>query len=1215
MYFDTSEKVTRFLRAKTGRPSDLLVVAQALISGDLDIYLPQKEVVLLDWWFDFVGNKKNALARCNKDYWNLLSTIWTSLKEDQETLSRVYLSHNFLTIFSDTLHDLTKLKLEETSETQVQELILAIANAIKTLGMSNLWFRIPSDSANVMIFSFLKTIEFLHINYFSLLEQECSISLTQQISNVLQATLYGTSDLRKLSTTFNSKCLGIAFITLGYDLPESIHSTIKSTVSVLQYDKEQETSDIDFTALSPDNISIRDKSITVRSIVEFYSIICAKAPQKAPNAFFSLTKLYPDTLKQLIKVAGEYQIKIKTESLISLVDTHLSNSNQIDWEFLELILDLESSVLTEENRMIKLLSTKSPSTESFNSFSKAFIKYYAEARELVQFILSWKNHILDGSPWCGNEVLNCLSLHIKSLSTHQLKGLMSSLVQPIQENGNGESSSQIFTPIIAVIMSFFLQQSPPAAVLYEPLFVVIDSDLFIDSELAWYAKYLILSLNSAIVSRKSASLLKQVKHIKYGLEKDSSDKLCLYVMQIIFRIREFSEVEKFDHIVKKILKHIGKKVENPEEFLQIINQRWLLVVNNCFDNENKERLVGLFAQFQESFQKLCSNEVFYEQRHLSKIVVTQIASELEKENIDLLRYKLLSIMPMEIVRRENRAKILTMLTNTPIDTDSLNNQVFIRTAIVRFLEYPTISTDIETKPHQLRDYFTAVDKIASDQLETITRSACERVIGYHALNYKNQEISEKYLKNLIDHEISFLNNLKPNKPLSSSKQKALDFSCLVAAVAPVEIVASAGLNDLLISVLLAQLQNTKSSIAVSLQQSILILRNLDRISSLSEKLNESTTLHSILGGYVSHAILELKNNELEVNSRQLLAYCFQLLARTSVSAVDIETVIALYTIVCEHGIEVDESILPKKLLSLNDTDFTAYLGSIVSECFNHPTSTFPYFKTAKVFASTADNSLHPSSIEQFIRLISLALSNGRSFDKKSLLTFFDLINLLLKDKTWIITQYALELIIAAITELSSEGPELAVGGNQDDAFVAATCVLSSILLFHRHRLAGRYFLITKVFSVFLTALANPRHALSSTRFSYVPKNLNLACELQLTEKSAAAYSRLLDNLCEPPIQAIRERGGKSNLTSASTLAKRQVSKFVGILLLNYVRLTLQTGFTGPIKKALTPGFYLVFDVLGEEKLRAANFLLDSNSRPYFKTLYEDFMSHGKWKND
>lgn len=1195
------------------------MVAKALSAGDLKIYLPQKEVVLLEWWFDFMVNKKNSSARCNPDYWKLLAEGWTRLQDDPETLSRIYLSHNFLGILSDTLSDLIKISPGEFSEEKVQVLILSIASAIKTLGTSSLWFRVSSDTANAIIFSFLKTIEYLNLNFPNLLHDNSTLLLTTEVFNVIQATLYGTSELKKMSASFNPKCLGIAFLTLGYDLPEEIHSAIKSAVLVLICEKEQDTTDIDFKLISPEKLGLQNvnqNSEILQSVLHFYSIICVKTPKKAPQAFFNLTQLYPVCVKQLIKVAGEYQIKISAEFLNALVDKALENIRTVNWELMELILELDSTVLTEEHRSIKILSIKSNSTSEFTSFAKALIKYYAEARELTSFMMSWKSHIANNSPWYTDEVLQHLAIHIKSLSTHQMKSLLSFLVKPLKAHKIKESAAQLYTPIIPVVMSFFLQQSPPATVLYEFLFDILNSTHNSDSELFWHSKYLILSLNAVVVQRSAETILKQAKEIKYGLEKEGTDTLVLQVMQIIFRIREIVPVEKFDSICKKILKHIGKKAKDPELFLQVINNRWLLVANSCFDQENRDRLIGLFMQYDQCFQGLCQNEVFYEQTNLSRIVVTEIASEIDKKQaVDLARSKLLSTLPMEIVRRDNRVKILTMLASTTFDESSLQHQIYIRTAIVRFLEHPTVSTDFETKPAILRNYFTALSKIDNDPLETATRRACDRVILYHAANYKTQELSANFLKGLIDHELDFLNKLKPNKSLSSSKQKALDFSCVVATSAPTDMMVSTGLGESLIKVLLNQLENSKASISESSQQSLLILRNLDHLSAMTSALSELTSLHSLLGGYVVHALKDLKESEPGLHSQQILIHCFQILVRTSVSSVEIEVVVALFTVLCEYDIQVEESILLSKLAQLEDAEFTNMFSLVVSDTFAESLSPFSYFKTATVFASAADMKLHPSCVEHIIRLIACTVSNSESLDAKSFLVFLDFLDLLLKDKTWIITQYALELVIAAITRLSIDGPELEVEGDQDEVFTAVTRVLSSVLLFHRHRLNSRYFLLTKVFSALLTALAIPRHSMSSTRFSRIPKSLSVACEHQITEKSAVAYSRLLENLCEPPIQSIRERGGRSNLTSASTVAKRQVSKFIGILLINYIRLTLQTGFSGPIKKGLTPGFYLVFDILGEEKLRNANYLLDANSRPYFKTLYEDYMSHGKWKND
>lgn len=1208
--------MTKFINGKDTNPEDLLPVAKALNDGDLDIYFPQKNVFLLNWVLTYLGNNKRTHARIDVEFWRLLCTVWASLRDDEETISRLYLNKNFLGTLSKTLEEISVTSTNIFDDNKLDTLINGLAEAVQMIGTANLWFKCPSDIANGLLLGLFKLINHIHINFSFVLVSSSVTLLTQQIFNVLQATLFGVGDLQKISAAFNTKALPTAFVILGYDLPQPVFDHIKSAVEILLFDKSDSKFN-PFASVAPTNDLIKkaiqaEKDLVDNSAVKFFSIVSQKFPAKGANAFTELSQFYPDSTKLLLRAAKEYQIKIETESLAKLVDNMLKNLD-IEWEFLESILDLESTVVIQDTRFVKLMSTKCKVTPSFVSFAKAVIKYFAEARELVQFILNWKSHISDNSPWCNDEVLDFISFYVKSLSTHQLKGLLKQLIEPVESGKTKQSAAQLFLPIVTVVMSFFRHHTPPSETLYGVLTDVLVSKTLSESEFLWRTKYLILSLNSDMVKNSSKKILKQIKKISFSSK--TNDGVCFYAMQILFRIREFTEIEDFNETVKDIIKYIEKKSKSPEKYLNAINNRWLLVTNHCFNDENMLNLISIYMKYENEFQNLCLNEVFYEQRKLARKVITQIASELTAKNhVTIYRSKFLSFMPMEIVKRENRAAIMNTLTGVPFNKKDLELHTYIRTTINRFLSNPSLTTEIETKPDTLRDYFVAISKVNDEKLYAVTRSGCEKLINYHASS-KNQEGSIKFIEDLIAYETKFLKGLKIGKPLSASKLGALDFSCLVAIVGPSDMIASSGLDDILITVLLEQLEKTKSTISESWEQSISILRNLDEIWAINNKIKKLPDLQIIIGAYVSYAIKDIQTNQNNLQTQQILTHCFQILARSSNGFIEIETVISLYIILRQFGISVDEGLLVSMLSNLEDAEFSSLLSQIVETAFTNIVAPFAYYEAVKVFALAANSKRHPSSVENFTRLISLTLKYGKLLNSKSLLSFNEFVNMLLKEKSFIITQYVLELIIATETDLTLKGPELEKGSNQDEVYISIVSVLSTILLQHRHRLDGRYFLFTRIFTVLLMALATPRHGFVSTRFARVPADVSLSCEQLVSEKSAIAYSRVLGYLCDPPVHAVRERTGKNNLTSITNITKRQVAKFVGVILINYIRLTLQVGFVGTIKKALTPGFYLVFDVLDEDKQKNTNLLLDANSRPYFKTLYEDYMAHGKWKND
>lgn len=1144
-----------------------------------------------------------------------MSSLWESLKEEQDILTRIYFTNNFFGIVADTLSDLVNTASKDPHKIDLEVFLEIFANSLKTVGKSNLWFKTSYDLANTILFGFFKILRILHS--ISAIHTKAVDLFTQQISDLLKASLLGNSDISKLSTAFNDKSLTTAFVTLGFDLSPLVREYIKTVLSTLLLNEKSKDNEIYLKDINSENELIKSEpeEVISNAVEEFYTLIAVYAPKKAPDAFSKLSEQFPFSISRILKASGNNQIKIKTDALSKVVEKALQDSKKIEWDFLESIVDIDASILTESECLTKLFTTKSSATSSFLQFARSLVKYFAEARELVQFILTWKMHISSKSPWCADEVIEAISSEVKSLSTHQLKGLLTTLVRSLNSKSLEESAAQVFTPISVILMSFISNNVKIPSILAEQLDSVLNSDSFKDSEHSWRGKFLILSLNSNFVQNHSEKILKQLKSIKFGAEKDSSDNLCFYSMQTYFRIREFLEIDEFNKIVTKYLKFIKKRANDSSKFLNNINNRWLLVANYCFNFENQSALIDLFSQNEALFHNLCLNDVFYEQRNLSKIVMTQVAAEISNsKTISVQRSEFLSYMPIEIVKRDNRSLILSGLVAKSSNIKDLDLQIKIRIAVEKLLQRPTLVTDIETKPDVLRNYFLEITETHDPELYDATISSCESVIEYHSQLMKTEERSESFINTILKAEVKFLKSLDTSVSLSLRDFARLDFAVLVAITVQKEIVESSTLSSRLISILLHQLELSKGNISHNLTQSITIIRNLDKLSELLDDVKSASTLKSVLGEYVVYSMKCLQNGVEISKSTELLIHTFHVLIRSASDATELEILIALHAILCMYEVKVNKNIVIAKLSQLDDSVFFSLLESLVTVSFEGSLPPFAYFNTISLFAISAEHETHKSSISSFIKLVNLAQKNAQTLDKKSLLSFLGVVQYIVKSKTWLVTQYYMELIFSTVTKLATKGPSITLVESQDDVYKAITTLFSTILLHHRMRLPGRFFLVTKIFTVLLSTLALPSASTFNPRF-IISNEESGSFNSLLSNNAAIAYARLLENLCEPHTRTIREVTGKSNLNSLTAEAKRQVSKFIGVLLVNYIRITLQTGFDGPIKKTLTQAFYTVFDLLDDDKMKNVNFMLDSDSRPYFKTLYDDYLAHGKWKKD
>jgi len=170
-------------------------------------------------------------------------------------------------------------------------------------------------------------------------------------------------------------------------------------------------------------------------------------------------------------------------------------------------------------------------------------------------------------------------------------------------------------------------------------------------------------------------------------------------------------------------------------------------------------------------------------------------------------------------------------------------------------------------------------------------------------------------------------------------------------------------------------------------------------------------------------------------------------------------------------------------------------------------------------------------------------------------------------------------------ELDSDAPKI---------YIQTTKMVSSILLFHRYKLSSRHHMIITTFVSLMEPLCLKNHSemLSSSK------------------EAAAAYSRLLTNLCEGSTKEL----SKNSLSSSSTLIKKAMRKHLPVLLLNYVYYNLKFNFHSIVQEELTTGVFSILDVLSQTELQLVSSSLDVPGKSYFKTLYSTYKDHGKWKD-
>lgn len=205
------------------------------------------------------------------------------------------------------------------------------------------------------------------------------------------------------------------------------------------------------------------------------------------------------------------------------------------------------------------------------------------------------------------------------------------------------------------------------------------------------------------------------------------------------------------------------------------------------------------------------------------------------------------------------------------------------------------------------------------------------------------------------------------------------------------------------------------------------------------------------------------------------------------------------------------------------------------------------------------------------------------------LTFLRMLTDLVSGTGWVMQPYTVELMM-----LTAHKVVTAVALTEP-VYVATTKLVMYVVNAHRSKLYGRYHILCRVVSGLMGALTAKTHRLT---------------QKGSVETCAAALSRLLNMLCEPPVQT---SGQSDSLTSKSAVYRAALRKHAHVMLVNYIHMQLEQKFSPETSDALKPGIYSLIGLLSLAELNLVSLCLDSLGRVYFQSLYGLYRDHGKWR--
>ncbi|PFH58459.1 hypothetical protein XA68_13665 [Ophiocordyceps unilateralis] len=200
---------------------------------------------------------------------------------------------------------------------------------------------------------------------------------------------------------------------------------------------------------------------------------------------------------------------------------------------------------------------------------------------------------------------------------------------------------------------------------------------------------------------------------------------------------------------------------------------------------------------------------------------------------------------------------------------------------------------------------------------------------------------------------------------------------------------------------------------------------------------------------------------------------------------------------------------------------------------------------------------------------------------------------LLESRPQAMGQWNIEITLSAVCDLSS------MSSDESAVPFASLCKLvETVIKRHRLRLEGHYHVLLSA----LQALLRDLIIRQSTGSDYGNG----------PEPKAQAYSRLISLICEPTTGAVSRTQLHGALESATDAAKRSAGRHMYLIMMQYVKLQLQTSVPKAVSGALEPAMNAIFDITPPEVRKILNDAVQGGGRAILREMFRRYVKFGKW---
>ncbi|CAK9439395.1 uncharacterized protein LODBEIA_P35370 [Lodderomyces beijingensis] len=1149
----SAESLTRLLRSKDEELATIVETAHRVLQGSFDVYFPRKQDFILNLLIDRLNdrspNSKFKAWKYNADVWSLLQDTWDAAEthSKDKTIQNLKLWEIIAEIFANSRSSLATAECLAT----VYRVVLALTKYK--------YIEVDETTGLSLLASFLKAVHArdLNLNLDKWAELICGV--------YLRASLKLNHDSAKRSfQKFLDECLPLLMEALAI---MSLDSNFSKSMKNLLVAKMFSPQSVEYLPKCLEK-GLTKMNLSTQNIERFYEIAVeqlATSNMKECEAMYNILVAKNDSLAEplLQKLVACNKKKIISSDFISAIyKQEIADKKFIDlnWAMVKYIFEIDSELATKKSKFI---------FEKYNSsfkidgkilpVAKVIVSAYAKNRELADFFTKvWPKAIRADELWESPDFIAFVAETVPTLSAKQLKAL-------VEESLKLDSSFEM-SIIITAITRGLISCSPT---LTEPLRSVFEENkqAFESGNGFWQINYNLLCLY-----RLSFDGMESVVD-----EQQIDEQVDLYYYYTSFRLVELGKKnEKLsENLQSRFINYLNAFKSEDSSLVSKVFQRWFVIFDNHFSNSNLAKLIHIAISSGGALSSIPDD--FFENRRIVTFLIRKLLQEPD--------YSIIIRIPLACYTKELKRAMLNTLTDKCVQQQHPSIEVI--DCIRLFLSEPSTHSQIEQDVDTLLQVVQNAQSVSHSKALEIAKLVWDANLKRLSHEESNPFV-DNALRKLLDSLLS-----KAKGPDSAEMELILT------------IVENSNSNNN--SAFLSKVSQLKMSFitycAEAVQQSDdheISMRYLKGLAATSDAdslpfnkaLEISKKIHTSLpkNSQANTAVLKLLSKTMPLTLDHCVYFLGLYLATSCNNVEEIRVIGDFLTRVSEDS-ELYSNLLHAFTESALKENHSKFSNQIIAAATSFLTS----FSTTNTTTTTTTTTNRLAT-----ELFWLLAAFTEPISSETACGLLTTVRNLLSTRSSFFNQFILELTLELSTtilyKLQEPSPE-EIG----KVYIAATQLVSSILLHHRYKLSTRHHLLISVLSTLLSFLCSS---------SALGDSIEGAA-------AAAAYARLLHNLCEPSERISdtpTDMNSSSSLTTSANVHKKFLRGHLGVLLQNCIYFQLKFTFSKTVGDALSSGIYSIFDVLTNKELQSVNASLDFGGRTLYKNLYNDYLERGKWKN-